>query len=341
MNKLALLALLLTGLLGAASSALATTLRVNNNLPTNASQRIFNSLPDAHASTSVLPGDTLLVEGSGTDYTGFICTKRLTIIGPGYFLTQNGQNQANALPASVQGITFNAGSEGSAIIGLTFATGSSNNLPNVSVNNVIIMRCYLPYGIYIANSINGMLALQNYMVQNGVYVGSSNTAFSNVILKNNIILSPLSVLRQTTNPRLFSNVENNIFLGGVTLDANNFINNIIATPGATVSITATSTGNLFATAGQLPAAGNTLVANPASLFIGLAGAANSLDGQYRLATATAYPTTGSTQPGIFGGTEPYQLSGIPAIPTIYSLRADAVGSKQGGLNVTIGARVNP
>ncbi|MGI4883969.1 MAG: hypothetical protein ACRYFR_03310 [Janthinobacterium lividum] len=323
------------------SVAKATTFRVNNNLATNGGQRIFNSLTAAHASTNVQAGDTLLVEGSGTDYAGFTCTKKLVIIGPGYFLTQNGQNQANALGASVQGIAFNAGSEGSAIIGLTFATGASNYVPSISVNDITIMRCYLSYGISIVSTITRMLVLQNYISQSGIYVNSSATAFSDVILKNNIIASAFSTPQQMPNPRLFSNVENNIFLGSVTLSANSFINNIIASPTATVSITATSTGNLFATAGQLPATGNTQVANPAALFVGLAGAANSTDGQYRLATSTAYPTTGATQPGIFGGTEPYRLSGIPAIPTIYSLRTDAVGSKQSGLNVTIGARVNP
>jgi len=344
MKRFTLLALLLTLLGTLAQPAAATTFRVNNTLPPIATARLYNSLTTAQAA-STTPGDTLLVEGSGTTYLDFVCTKRLTIIGPGYLLTENPQNQANALPASVQVITFNAGSEGSAIIGLNFSPNYTGNVPNVAVNNISIIRCYLTNGISIGNSITNLLILQNYITGYGISVGYTGYSFSNVILKNNIINGPVYIDQYSSNPRIFSNVENNIFRGNVKISANSFLSNIIAiaAPTQPIQITASQVANnLMATAGQLPAATANQVVNIATLFVGLTAANGSTDGQYRLPTTSPYLTAGfgGTQPGIFGGTESYVLSGVPPIPTIYSLRGDAIGSRQNGLNITIGARTN-
>ena len=347
MKRFTLLALLLTLLGSLARPAAATTFRVNNTLAPIATARLYNSLTTAQAAANTTAGDTLLVEGSGTTYLDFTCTKRLTIIGPGYLLTENPQNQANALPASVQVINFNVGSEGSAIIGLNFSPNYTGNVPNVAVNNISIIRCYLTNGISIANSITNLLILQNYITGYGIGVSYTGYSFSNVILKNNIINGPVYIDQYSSNPRIFSNVENNIFKGNVKLSANSFLSNIIAiaTPSQPIAVTASSVqGNLIFTAGQLSTAGNanTLVTTPATLFVGLTAANGSTDGQYALPTASPYRMAGfgGTQPGIFGGSEPYVLSGVPPIPTIYSLRGDAIGSRQGGLNITIGARTN-
>ena len=344
MKNVFLFALFLLGVLGIYSPASGTIYRVNNNLTPIPTARLYATLATAQTAASGTAGDTLLVEGSGVEYASLTCAKKLTIIGPGYLLGQNPQSQANAIPATVQGITFNTGSESSSIIGLNFSASSTGYAPSISVNNIAIIRCYLTNGIYITSSVNNLLILQNYIQQFGISVQSTGYAFSNVILKNNIIVPNLSIAQYSGAPRIFSNVENNVFLGNVMITSNTFLSNIIANTAATAAVTASNNqGNLFAAAGQLPTTNNTLVSNIPTLFVGLVAANNSTDGQYRLPAASPYLTAGfgGTQPGIFGGSEPYILSGVPGIPTIYSLRGDAVGSIQNGLNITIGARVNP
>jgi hypothetical protein len=49
---------------------------------------------------------------------------------------------------------------------------------------------------------------------------------------------------------------------------------------------------------------------------------------------------GGVDVGIFGGPEPYVLSGIPPIPTIYFLTAPAIGEKNTGLPVQIKVKSN-
>jgi len=47
-----------------------------------------------------------------------------------------------------------------------------------------------------------------------------------------------------------------------------------------------------------------------------------------------------TDCGAFGGTTPYVLSGIPAIPNIYFLQLTPNATQAGGLKMTIRAKAN-
>ena len=80
--------------------------------------------------------------------------------------------------------------------------------------------------------------------------------------------------------------------------------------------------------------------NAGNLFVGATG--NSPDGQYKLKSASPYLTAGynGTQPGVFGGTQAYVLSGLPPVPSIYEFTADAFGSKQNGLSINIKVKAN-
>ena len=93
-------------------------------------------------------------------------------------------------------------------------------------------------------------------------------------------------------------------------------------------------------AAQLPATGGNQVYIAANLFVGATG--NSPDGQYKLKPTSPYLTSGynNTQPGVFGGTQAYVLSGLPPIPSIYEFTADAFGSKQNGLPISIKVKAN-
>ncbi len=60
--------------------------RVNNNPGADPDYATLQAANDAASN-----GDTIYVEGSPTNYDGADISKKLVIIGPGYFLTDNGQ----------------------------------------------------------------------------------------------------------------------------------------------------------------------------------------------------------------------------------------------------------
>ncbi len=327
---------------------LATTLRINNNLTTDKTNRIYASLQEANDDIATKAGDTLLVDGSIKIHPDFNCTKKLIIIGPGYFLTQN-VGQASTIPATLQYINFLSGSEGSVIIGLTFSSNNPNYSPHIYVNGISIIRCYLTNGLTIMSSISNMIIIQNYFLSMGsvgISVNNPNYSFSGIILKNNIFNGDLYISKSSSYIKtIFLNVEHNIFLGNVQIETSNFRSNIIASTTSTLDIVSPSIQNNITLGTQFSAyTSNQSYKDNTQLFVGLTAANNkSPDGQYKLIAGNAFATAGynGEEPGIFGGTEPYVLSGIPTIPTIYELQADAVANKQDGLNVTIKARVNP
>ena len=321
----------------------ASTIRINSSLSTDKAHQLFANLQEAHDDASVVSGDTLLVEGSIKNYTDLVCTKRLVIIGPGYFLSQNPNTQANPLPAYVQHIAFNKGSEGSSLIGLTFMNNSTNYLPEIKVDNITIMRCYLYHGISLSGKVNNLLILQNYFERSALSLFSTNDSFSGIIFKNNVVRVSLSVSEYDGIPRTFAVVDNNIFTGEVKLTAASFRNNIIVSKTSSVQVNSTSVQNNLTGGDQLSAKPTNQTFISDDLFVGLAGANQSLDAQYHLKATSPYLKAGynGSEPGIFGGMEPYVLSGIPPIPTIYEIQADAVATKDGGLKVTVKAKVNP
>ena len=97
---------------------------------------------------------------------------------------------------------------------------------------------------------------------------------------------------------------------------------------------------------NLPVGNGNVNSQPdATVFQGLTG--NSTDGQWRLKLGSpaigAGETISSITPdcGAFGTADPYKLSGIPAIPTIYLLTVPAsVTSSATTMPITISTRSN-
>lgn len=323
------------------TSVFSNVWRVNNTLNTDAAQKLFKTLQEAHDASSVAAGDTLLVEGTSIVHPTIVISKRLVIIGTGYLLTSNPQTQFNPAMSIFSKITIKPEAAGSILIGLTFADNNSSFAPYIEADNVIVMRCHLNAFLYLSGDVNNVQIIQNFFERGGITHGSSADRFTNIVLKNNIIYSGVSISSSPTIQRSFSVVENNIFLGSVTLTATVFRNNIITYTSAAVSISSsTIQNNLAVKAGLLPTDNGNQVYVAANLFVGATG--TSEDGQYKLKDNSPYLTAGfgGTQPGIFGGTMPYVLSGMPPIPAIYELVADGFGSKQNGLQVTIKAKAN-
>jgi len=323
-----------------ALSVCATIWHVNN-IPSMAAN--FSDIGDAFNSTQVIAGDTLYVYGSPTTYGSYWLYKRLTIIGPGYFLGSNSGLQNNPNPAHMVTLYIDSGAEGSIISGMTF------DYLQVDVPNVVLQRNHFTR-VYLYGASNCIL-LQNYF-NNGPWADESIYAISsvNLLISNNYLGfaaagycmyiddSSGGVLcnNVTSGDMRLRNIEayNNIFTmdgfgwgTAIYIDSstNSFHHNVFKAADnvdwSTVGVTGTA--NLFNVEGEF--------------FLGTA--TTSPDGSYQLCTGSPAigAGVGGADCGMFGGTTPYKISGIPAIPTIYEFYAPATGFT---IPVHISARTN-
>lgn len=310
----------------------ATVWRVNNKDNT----ADFNDIKAAHDNEQVLAGDTLLVEGSQNYYSSFDCSKKLTIIGPGYFLSSN-YKSADVLPAKLDYIRFSEGSEGSSLIGLTF-NYDSRSAVTIFVDNINIERCYARSYIYLHRVEN--IRIINCYVK-GVNDFDDNdgwnspiSKFNNVYVNNNIMTESVEV----NDLCHFLSYQNNILLGtSYTFNAYHFRNNIVISGDATMNINSAYIENNIGT-NNVFGEGNLNVTDINALFVG----GESPDAKYQLATSSEAIGAGyeGGDCGIFGGDDPYVISGLPPLPIITELDVDDAASVETGLNVKIKVRSN-
>lgn len=306
------------------NSASATIFRVNNALTENITGRLFKEIQTAHDHFSVKNGDTLMVEGSGSGnpYAGFTCKKKLVIIGPGYFLGENNGVNGVVASASVNGtITFDEGSQGSYFIGME----STYNL-YIYVSNIYCIRSKAA-NIYFANDAANCKLTTSYVDQITNYHAGSNISVTNCIIQNDA--SGIS----------YVNYDNNILVGKSytwVISAGTFRNNVLIEREAKVDIKSPNIQNNLAQNGQFGTDNSNQIYEPADLFVG----GTSSDGKYQIKATSKFIKAGynGTQPGIFGGSEPYKLSGVPPIPIIYDLNVPGTGSAATGLNINVKIR---
>lgn len=313
-------------------NASAKVWRVNNNAGVSAD---FSQLQAAVNNAAVNNNDTIYIEGSATIYGNINLAKRLVIIGTGYFLSENPGLQASVNDSWVTSLTLDSLSSGSQFYGIranqvflnsnadnirfsrcNLSLSPNNSFPNSKLSDWVINKCYI-------NSFNlnsAAYVFENLQVTNCIL--NSNFAIAsniNALIRNNTIFSSCTVSN--------AYVANNIFVGGATL---NFTN-------CTVKYNISQTNNL-------PGSNNNQVNIPqANLFI-LSG---SSDGRFQLragspAIGAGEPVSGVTPDcGAFGTADPYRLSGIPPIPSIYALTVPAsIPSSATSITVTVSTRSN-
>jgi hypothetical protein len=310
--------------------------RINNNASVSNN---FTSLSAAFASAAVVNGDTLYVEGSATAYDASTAlTKRLVIIGTGYLLSGTGANsglQANPNAATINTLTVDSLASGSTLIGITVTAFLNSN-----VDNITFTRCNLnlQQNTNIANS----FAISNLVVNKcRAYISFSSFKLENPQVTNCLFVNSFAQLGNVVNG-LFRN--NTINATGVILNncytANNiFVQGTLTLTNCVVKYNVSTLNNL-----PDPVLNNNKVSQPtASLFIGGASA----DGQYQLsatspALAAGEPINGITpDAGAFGTADPYRLSGIPPIPTIYNLTVPAsIPATATSMTITFSTRSN-
>jgi hypothetical protein len=311
---------------------------VDNN-PGNSAAN-FTSIATAVANASVLDGDTIYVAGSSLDYgTSFTVTKKLYIFGPGYFLAENLDLQANTAPASISGsVTFDNGSEGSIIQGMTF-----ENYVYFYTSNITFRRNRTYYFFSFSGSISNIIFVQNYCTNatssSVMSIGSSNT---NILVSNNFFENTSSgALINTPNPsnaiitnNVFSSAGTALTLGTGTSGA--FDNNIVRNGAFTNNSLIVPRNNIGNSTQFGTANGNKELIDMATVFLNT----GSSDAKWQILAAGPADDAGLSGEdcGMYGGNSPYVISGLPPIPSIYFFSSPTTGSAAQGLPVTIKAK---
>lgn len=351
------------------TTCFAKVWRVNNNPgysghATNDPENVwvFDNLQTAVDSDDVDAGDTIYVEASATSYGVINLNKRLTIIGAGYYLSENTGLQVNSNASTIAILTLNAGAAGSSIYGIRFSGFNTSIHFPVAISNITISRCYLQGAILFdggAGNINNVMINKNYL-DNILGDGTNILAISNLSINNNYFGSYLQLKSNT-----LASVSHNVFAGAVSIfsgisfynniSLNNSVNAVMqngtGSTGNTAAnvhhniFTATSTQMAWLNNGGNPGSNKFSAVTNGGTGTIFANFSDTTDKKYQLKPVAqcticydGFPAT--TQIGMYGGNDVYRPSGIPSIPTIYSLSAGPNAPQGGNLPVTISTRSN-
>ncbi|QEC44071.1 hypothetical protein [Pseudobacter ginsenosidimutans] len=320
--------------------ATAKIWRVNNNPGIDAD---FTSVQAAHNAAE--GGDTIHVEGSASRYGRLTISKRVYIIGPGYYLDQVPNTQVNMFSAVIEAIDFNTGAENSVVMGIECPSDVNINCHKITLMRNRLMaggigeeRPSTPIRIgYGAGTepANDIIISQNYGGNILVLYGSTRILISNNYLTrstNEGDATTFDVIGAPSSAILI--VKNNVLRRGRLTTYNSSYSNNIMING---SVNNTTTGNLFlnniGSEAQFGTAnGNQSNVSMANVFVGRQTGV-SWDGEYMLRAGS--PAIGAGEGstpqnpidcGMFGGLTKYVLAGQPPMPAIYSLEVSPVGS---------------
>ncbi len=314
--------------------AIATIRIVDGNpVDVNASRTV----QAAHDLANV--GDTIYVCGWSASYGNLVTNKRLVWIGPGYYLSDNSESQALSSAACIGTLTIDTGSENASFSGL-----SLTGLITINSDSIAIRRCRIAFDAVqhlTANNVNVLFIDQCFFeiswwatVNNIIFNSSHNVFIRNTFFQNSSGNNS-SLLHSNGDAGPFT-VTNCIFNGGnINLWNTTFTNNILYSNSI-----AQNNNNYFNNLGYSnhfgTANNNQSYVNMSVVFVG----SGTAERRWQLASGSPASQVGfdGTDCGIFGGANPYVLSGIPAIPTITFLGASMNGSTTNGLPVNFRAR---
>ena len=318
----------------------ASIIRVNNT----GVDADFIDLPSAVA--AAIAGDTIHVEPSPTSYGTITINKELVLIGAGFHLGENMGLQANAITSKILRIYLSPGAENTVITGLEITyinrTGSGvisdilitrNRILQIALtSNQNMTDIYITQNYFIGTSSTYGLqtigsGIKTFVVINNIFdVGVSNHNRINMDANTTSIFSQ-NVFNGREVSTYSSTFQNNIFPRDLIVNngfSNTYMNNI-------------GVGN------ALPVGnGNQLNVTMTTVFEDFNNSSSNFtsDSRYQLKAGSPAIGAGVTGEdcGAFGGVAPYRLSGIPAIPTIYSFIAPSIVT--GNFTVTLSTRSN-
>lgn len=339
--------------------------RVNNNPGVNAD---FTTIAAAVSEPLVLAGDTLHLEPGPTAYTAHpTFNKRLVILGVGYFLEPavTAEPANPGLQASIHSSRISgnfglwAASSGSVFSGLRFEGGVTFSGGAVTVTDIRFERCYFGNTVIFTSASYSNISIRQCYFGGPAASITTTTAntLSSFICENSIFNGPIAQATLSGLTGSGNIFRNNSFFSPNRLPlisncyvANNIFHRQTTGTDATF-VNCTVKNNLFSNNQSLPesASNNEINVDMSNVFVGGSG---SLDGRFVLKTDNpgANPAIGggltvgaviSPDCGAFGGPAAYRLSGIPAIPSIYSVSVPTtVPAGSTTLNGTFSTRNN-
>jgi hypothetical protein len=313
----------------------------------------FNDLQAAIDDSRVAQGDILLVQGSPVNYGDIDVTKRVTIMGPGYFLNENKETQTNLQSAQINSIVFKQGSDGSILQGM-----------DIRGNRPLAEPFYGFYACTIGQFTFGTF---------GINIEANRIVLISVQVSDNIVINKVKSFRvqQSYFSSIYNHPEaegisihNNIIVGGINIYNALFLNNSFVSGGAFYckkSIVRNSIINtqyiqkfggcrgwaflpdssdieinLFPS--TYPIDGSSNFNTTDFGFVGV----GSTDGIYQLKPNSIAVGSGNSgnDLGHLSGLTPYKLSGISLHPNIFSVTMPQTATSGGGLKVEVKVRAN-
>lgn len=304
----------------------------------------YTSLQEAVDAAEI--GDIIYVNGSITNYGHVIINKSVNIIGPGYFFLDNYPEIINQGLAKIERLIIQNGSQNTYISGLNI----DSYFTIEETSNIIIEKCLIEGDNSDTHKISdsdNIYIIRNFFKKTDPYGQRFNlsSGVSNIYIKNNILelfsfgtstnsfginfINNIPITTSDANSGyVFNNskVQNNIFINKTPENDNN--SNQI-------------THNLF-TSQVNPIQGNIIVDDISSIFVGYpTQGEHGKESRFTLkedspAIGTGY---GGVDCGIFGGEEPYILSGIPSKPFITGFKAPSTAKPGDTIRVEIKAEM--
>lgn len=308
--KKAILLLVVAAICGAAQ---ATILRVNNNAGSGAP---YSNVTDAIEASSA--GDTIMIDQSATSYGDITVSKKLVIMGPGYWRVENGISSEGASSAQLAQVTINRDADGLVLRGVTVTGLLTVNAPNVVVN-----RCNL-IGVKLSETATRCVIHQNFIAHSGVASGVD------------AIYGPAS----------YTQITNNIII-----QSDSYQTQVSRINEGYIAYNTFAFNQRESRSSVLDCTNCTVEKNIARVLTPINSC--SYDDNYVYAATWIYTdrTTdktirdqriedseiraGVTGRGAFAGDDPYVLSGIPAGPMIEDVTVPASVEQGNTLNVTI------
>ncbi len=293
----------------------------------------FTTITGAISSSSVVAGDTILVSGSPQAYAGFTVNKKLTIIGPGFFLGENAGIQADTNDAEINS-TVTVSASGTVIMGLFFQRSLFINASNVTIERC---RMEVPAGVNYENPVyiytnDSVIVRGCYIVQKADWYSAITIqgGSSQIVIQNNYIeyagtLSGSHYAITVITSAITADISNNTIYGSVKKVSGGFtFNNNILRFGTFDSTGVTFNNNIGNSTQFGTLNGNQQNVTMSSVFL-LTG---SSDARWQVVPLSPAYHAGldGTDCGMFGGSSPYRLSGAPPIPSVYSMGGSIDGS---------------